>query len=193
MSKTSGKTLAKIVKSKFDRYWLDKINELKHNKHDNLDHNKLRVYKQFKSSFTTEPYIKLVQNRNQRSSLTRLRISAHTLASELLRRSRPVVPLSRRFCAYCQTTTSNGATASKFVDTEQHFMVECGRFGNTRDAMFEKVSNIIKGFKDFTDHDKFITLMCPTTPQLAKKINRYIRFMFKKREEINSGTVLDDL
>ena len=146
-----------------------------------------------KSSFTTEPYIKLVQNRNQRSSLTRLRISAHTLASELLRRAQPVIPMSRRFCAYCQTTASNGATTSKFVDTEHHFMVECGRFGNTRNAMFEKVSKLIKGFKDFTDHNKFLTLMCPTTPQLAKQINRYIRFMLKKREEMNSGAILGDL
>ena len=193
LSQTSGKNLTRIVKSKFDRYWLDKINEIKPDKHDNLDHNKLRVYKLFKSSFTTEPYIKLVRNRNQRSSLTRLRISAHTLATELLRRTRPVIPMDRRFCAYCQTAASFGATANKCVDTEHHFMVECGRFGNTRDAMFNKVSKTIKGFKDFTDHNKFVTLMCPTTPQLAKEINRYIRFMLKKREEINSGAILGDL
>ena len=102
-SKSSGKNLTAIVKSKFDSFWLSKVNEFKAKNNDNLDHNKLRIYRQFKSSFTIEPYITLVRNRNQRSSLSRLRISAHTLATEVLRRCRPVIPLERRFCAYCQT------------------------------------------------------------------------------------------
>ena len=189
LTKTSGKNIAKIVKSKFDKYWLDKINEFKTNKNDNFDHNKLRVYRQFKSSFTTEPYITLVRNRNQRSSLTRLRISAHTLATELLRRTRPVTPINQRFCAYCQTTDSNDTDSNKCIDTEQHFMIECSTFGNTRDAMFDKIANFVPGFKNFPNCKKFSTLMCPTTPQTAKIVNRYIKYMFKKREEIDASTV----
>ena len=189
-SKTSGKKLATIVKSKFDRYWLDKINEFKTNKNDNYDHNKLRVYKLFKSSFTAEPYVTLVRNRNQRSSLTRLRISAHTLATELLRRTKPITPINQRFCAYCKT---DEIAANKSIDTEQHFMVECSAFRNTRDAMFAKIADIIPGFKDFSDFDKFATLMCPTTPQLIKSVNRYIKSMFKKREDFDAGTVLGAL
>ena len=128
ISKTSGKNLTAMVKSKFDKYWLEKVNEFKPNKTDNLDHNKLRVYKQFKSSFTSEPYIRLVRNRNQRSSLTRIRISAHSLATELLRRSRPVIPYSQRVCAYCQPTSTNDNGELRSIDTEQHFMIECNLF-----------------------------------------------------------------
>ena len=87
-NKFVGKKLSSILRGKFDTFWLKKINEIVTNKTDSCDHNKLRVYKQFKSSFTKEPYVEFVRNRNQRSSLTRLRISAHLLATELGRRTR---------------------------------------------------------------------------------------------------------
>ena len=61
-----GRKISIILRSKFDAFWLKQINEIKNNKPDNLDHNKLRIYKQFKSSFTREPYLQLVRNRNQR-------------------------------------------------------------------------------------------------------------------------------
>ena len=199
-SKFSGKNITAIVKGKFDSFWLGKVNEFKSNNIDSLDHNKLRVYRQFKSSFSIEPYIKLVRNRNQRSSLSRLRISAHTLATELLRRARPVIPLEQRFCAYCQTKPpEHEATIGQVVgdsnsgDTEQHFLLSCDVFKNMRNCLFEKVSLLLHGFRGFSDEDKFKTLMCPTTPQLTKLVNRYINFMFQKREKLKMGATLLDL
>ena len=43
--------------------------------------------------------------------------------------------------------------------------------------------------KVVTVHQKFKTLMCPTTPQTTKLVDRYIQSMFKKREQIDLGTV----
>ena len=117
-SPNSGKLITKLLKSRFENLWLQKINEFKANKTDNLDHNKLRTYKTLKLSFSKEPYIEQVRNRNQRSSLTRLRISAHGLASELGRRTQPVTPFDQRFCAYCRI---NQHPNEKFVNTELHF------------------------------------------------------------------------
>ena len=99
----SGKTIMTKIKSKFDSFWVRKINEFKPNKNDPLDHNKLRTYKMFKGSFTREPYIDYIRNRNQRSYLTRLRIGAHSLAIELGRRHRPITPIRERVCLFCQT------------------------------------------------------------------------------------------
>ena len=111
-----------------------------------------------------------------------MRISAHSLASETLRRTRPVTPMSQRFCAYCQDITG-----SKFVDSEQHFVLFCKVFKNTRNNLFDKISSAIPGFKDLSDCKKFATLMCPINPQVAKHTNRYIKFMFQEREKINLG------
>ena len=69
-SPNSGKLITKLLKIRFENLWLQKINEFKANKTDNLDHNKLRTYKSLKLSFTQDPYIEQVCNRNQRSSVT---------------------------------------------------------------------------------------------------------------------------
>ena len=53
-----------VLKIKFYRYWLDFINETKA-KDDQLDQNKLRTYRSYKSSFSREPYVDFVRNRNQ--------------------------------------------------------------------------------------------------------------------------------
>ena len=156
-NKFVGKKLSSILRSKFDIFWLRKINETQTNKNDGLDHNKLRVYKQFKSSFSKEPYIEQVRNRNQRSSLTRLRISAHSLATELGRRTRPITPYQDRTCKYCtdssllrpNQTRSSGilpVNSGRFIDTEIHFLLFCDRFQNTRNCFFTKLALINLGF-----------------------------------------------
>ena len=136
---------------------------------DNLDHNKLRVYRQFKASFSREPYIEHVRNRNQRSSLTRLRVSAHSLATELGRRTRPITPYHRRICTNCQTNTSNTGGS---IDTELHFLIFCDRFESTRNCLFNRIELIHPGFSQLSNENKFLTLMCPTNPQFTKLVSR---------------------
>ena len=104
-SKTSGKAMTSCLKSKFDRFWLDKIKTPKIGT-DGLDHNKLRTYKNLKASFTREPYLDLIRNRNQQSFLSRLRVSSHNLAIERGRYTRPVTPIEQRFCTYCKPPTT---------------------------------------------------------------------------------------
>jgi hypothetical protein len=120
-SHRTGKIVTKNIRGRFDRYWLDKINEVKGT--DGVNHNKLRTYKEFKGSFTIEPYIGLVRNRNQRCDLTRLRISAHNLDVERLRYSRPHVPLDDRRCRFCPTP-GDGSTKPP-VDDEIHAIMDC--------------------------------------------------------------------
>ena len=144
---------------------------------DNFDHNKLRVYKLFKSSFNTEPYISIVRNRNQRSSLGRSRISVHGLTTELGRRTRPVTPFSQRVCVYCQTNQD-----AKFIDTEIRFLLFYVWFQNSRNCLFTKILIINPLFPNLTPKQKFFTLMCQTTPmQTTKLVNR-----FEKRVAIDT-------
>ena len=56
----AGKTIDRLFKSKFDRFYLDEINKLKIGS-DGNDHNKLRLYKQLKVSFKQEPNITNIQ------------------------------------------------------------------------------------------------------------------------------------
>ena len=194
--KKSGKLTTSFLKSKFDRYWLDCINETKTTNNDQQDHNKLRTYKTYKCSFSREPYIDLVKNRNQRSSLSRLRTGSHFLGIERGRWTRPVTPLDKRTCPYCSppstrtpSSPSPGSTPSSPspgpVDDEKHFMVECNRFAAQRTAAFIELSSLLPCFKDMSESDQFITLMCPTQPKSAKIAHRLIKTMFELRDKID--------
>ena len=195
--KSAGKKLTSFLKSKFDRFWLDKVNESKIGL-DNIDHNKLRTYKCYKASFTREPYLDLVRNRNQRSYLTRLRVSSHNLAIERGRHTRPVTPLAQRICKYCkppdppdppsrpctspttpwsQTPRTRSLIAQ--VDNEQHFLMSCPIFSVERNCIFGKMSSIEPNFRTLGDKDKFVKLLCPTSPQMAKLSNKLIKIMFE--------------
>ena len=78
----SSHMILKTGRGCFDRYWLVKLTRTGV---DNEQHNKMLTYNSFKASFSTEPYIPLVQNCNQRCDLTRLYVSAQRLCVETQR------------------------------------------------------------------------------------------------------------
>ena len=69
------------IQSKFISQWK---NVMSYSNNDNNvgTGNKLRTLALFKRSFIYEPYLNIVQNKNEQKELTRLRISAHKLAIE---------------------------------------------------------------------------------------------------------------
>ena len=194
--KNSGKKISATLKSKFDKHWLDCVNQTKTGS-DQRDHNKLRTYKTFKGSFTREPYIDLVRNRNQRAQLSRIRVSSHTLAVERGRWTKPVTPIHERFCDYCSSSvpepvnpTPSSASQpppDRQVDTELHFLIQCPKFKAERNIVFSEMSKFVRSFDQFSDQEKFVTMLCPTEAQSAKLINRFIKTMFDARSKIDNN------
>ena len=83
--RAQGKKVTNAIKSKFDKYWLDNLNSTGSNNSNvtgQSDHSKLRTYRTFKSSFTREPYVDLIRNRNPKSFISRLRTGSHHLIIE---------------------------------------------------------------------------------------------------------------
>ena len=206
-SKTSGKAMTSCLKSKFDRFWLDKIKTPKIGT-DGLDHNKLRTYKNLKASFTREPYLDLIRNRNQRSFLSRLRVSSHNLAIERGRYTRPVTPIEQRFCTYCKPTTTRPSppgtpptppwctaprrtSTTAQADTEFHFLLECPMFEIERNCLFGKMSSIEPDFTLLKKEEKFVKLLGPTNVQMAKLSKKLIKIMFEARNKLDLGQTIN--
>ena len=192
VKKGNAKNCTNLLKSRFDRFWIDCLNVIKTSPNDatdKSDHNKLRTYKKYKASFTREPYIDLVRNRNQRSFLSRLRTGSHHLNIERGRWTRPVTPIGQRTCPYCTPPGSScsgpTSTASPFIDDEQHFLMTCNRFSSLRRCAFEDINFILPKFLELSEHQQFCTLLCPTEPKIAKITNRLIKQMFNGREKID--------
>ena len=179
----AGVVIDKIIQSKFDRFFLDEINLNKIGP-DGLDHNKLRLYKTLKGSFSQEPYVTNIKNRNQRAWLSRYRTSAHSLQIELGRYTRPVTPLCDRLCLHC---------LDGLCDTEQHFILTCKTFQLKRQCFFGRISEFYPGFMSLSDDQKLCVILCPSTPEIAKCASKFLGIMTKIRKEIDWGLNPNDL
>ena len=172
-----GYIIDKTIKGRFDRYFLDEINEIKMGA-DGIDHNKLRLYKTLKGSFKQEPYIANVLNRNQRAWLSRYRTSAHSLRVESGRYTYPVTPLSQRVCVYCD---------SGECDTEQHIILQCNIFKLKRQCVITSVTALCPAFSSLTTEQQLSTILCPATTELAKCVSKYLGIISNVRREIDCG------
>ena len=139
----------------------------------------------FKGSFSEEPYISQLPNRNQRCALTRLRVSAHRLQIELGRYNS--TPLEERFCRYCYTVPQS-------LDTEFHFLFQCNTFSLKRQCFLGKLCSLgISMEENWPDHIKLAKVLCPTSAQAAKCVSKFIAIMERNRNKIDEGTPPDYL
>ena len=149
---------------------------------DGLGHNKLRFFSQLKSSFHPEVYIDKVRNRKNRAWLTRIRISAHTLALETGRWTKPPTPPPERVCTYCSGVSQND---QKFQDNEVHFLLECGIFTTNRVCFLKKIECYVPKILSMSKLDQAKTILCPTKPETAQIVNKFIGIMFQARAKID--------
>ena len=120
----------------------------------------------------------MVNNRNQRSNLTRLRISAHSLEVELLRYKTPPVPYSLRYCGYC---------TMQVPGDEIHFLKFCETFFNQRQCFIGKLGSINPSIHAMSPIEQVKSMLCPTTPKATTLINKFISIMLKARSNIDNG------
>ena len=181
------------LNSNFEIFWKDKINDPKLDK-NNISRNKLRLYCQLKSCFKRENYIDTIQNRNQRLWLSRIRSSAHNLAIEQGRYKD--IPPDQRFCVYCsdggpgpgvRDEGSGAHQAQGEVDCELHFLLKCSRFKTSRLCFFKRMELFVPKISTMNELDQLKFLLCPTTPQAGKLVNKFIGIMFRARSDIDSG------
>ena len=178
-----GNQIDLALKSKFDRFFLDQINEKKFGL-DGMDHNKLRLYNTLKGSFKQEPYINNIKSRNQRVWLTRYRTSAHNLRVESGRYTYPVTPLLQRTCSYCN---------SGECDTELHAMLQCETFKLKRQCFQSRVSAFFPTYPYLTVEQQLATILCPSTTDLAKCVSKYFGIISNARKQIDLGFKKEDL
>ena len=94
---------------------------------------KLRSYSKFqKKTFTFENYIKQFPL-SMRRILTKFRISAHNLAIETGRYTKPIkIPIENRKCFHCSQ-----------VEDQFHVIFECNLYSEERLDFFETLQNVL--------------------------------------------------
>ena len=187
--KPSNKTYLNQIKSKFDIFFLDEINDPKIGP-DGRSHNKLCFYASLKGSFKPELYIEKLHNRSQRAELCRIRVSAHRLGVELGRRTVPITPLHRRTCKYCPVTDDDQNPGN--IDDEYH-LFQCPTFANKQRCLFARIAQVIPNFDNLSFEHKVRTMLCPINTQATKIVNKYIKIIFNARTKLDEGHPLQSL
>ena len=182
-SDRAGAIIKRNIKSKFDTFYLEQINEIKIGI-DGQDHNKLRFYKKLKGSFKIEPYIDLIRNRNQRQWLSRYRTSAHSLRIESGRYTRPVTPVYDRVCKYCD---------GESIDDEMHFILFCNTLKLKRQCFMMRLNVLKPEFDNMTCEERLSFILCPPTIEIAKCVSKFLGIMTNIRKEIDLGLNPHDL
>ena len=82
----------------------------------NINGNKLRTYRLYKTSVQTEHYVSCQLPRTTRRTMALFRSGALPLPVETGRYSRPQIPLNERLCKFCNTNS---------VENEIHCLMLC--------------------------------------------------------------------
>ena len=144
----------------YSKYWEQKI----------ASEAKMRTYVQFKSVFLYEDYLN-IKNEKHRKALTRLRISAHTLAIEHGRYTRPIIPPEKRLCTYCPNDK---------IEDEYHFLLECCNYNTLRSDLENDILNLCKNYQNLTPRNKFLYLLSGGE-LVANHVGEFVHKAFAKR------------
>ena len=132
---------------------------------------KLRSYGKFKKSFQIENYV-LQFPLNIRRNLTKLRISAHNLAIETGRYTKPIkTPVEKRICFHC-----------KKLEDELHFFCECELFTEER-LIFSKTLSTFSSLTISSSRDIFNSFMSCLNGdvEMGRAVCSYINTCFTVR------------
>ena len=108
----------------------------------------MRTYIKFKRSLGFEEYLNL-KNEQHRKAMARFRISAHSLAIERGRYTRPPTPVDKQTCKHCPD----------FVEDEYHFLIHCSKYEIARNKLFCEITQNCRLFPHLNNYEKFIYMM----------------------------------
>ena len=86
-----------------------------------------RLFKKLDVSHLMEPYLVLIEDKNKRTAICKLRLGSHNFNIERGRWNKPKTELSERICEECLC-----------LEDEYHIIVECSRFSLLRKQLIPK-------------------------------------------------------
>lgn len=148
-----------------------KENYLTHWKETTQNQSKLECYLALNRDYTVAEYLSNVTDPKLRKSLTRYRLSEHSLAIEKGRHRQTWLPREDRLCIYCKQGE---------VETELHFLTTCPLYQDIRDIYFPQITNTQREFENRTNIEKLPYLL-GEVQQCANTAARFVSCCDKKR------------
>jgi hypothetical protein len=134
----------------------------------NSETEKLRFFSKILTTFELQKYLTFNINKYAHSLLTKLRLSAHSLAIETGRYCTPTIPANERLCKACKDK----------VEDEHHFLIECPIYNSVRDIFFTLFN------RKFNETTKVTInrLLNPSSSQDLNNICLYLKESYSLRD-----------
>ena len=129
---------------------------------------KMKTYKFLKQSWKVEDYLLRTGNVSDRTALTKLRLSDHSLAIEKGRHEN--INESDRTCPFCPGQ----------VEDEFHFLIKCPTFKYLRKSLLDDVEVLCIGFSYPQDQD-FLMWLLLNNPIISDSTGKFIRSSMELR------------
>ena len=110
----------------------------------------MQCYLALNRQYTMANYLTMVTDQNLRKTLTKYRLSEHSLAIEKGRYRKTWLPVEERLCNHITTAEP---------ETELHFLTKCKKYKTIRQCDFPKCETLTQGFKDLSDENKLPVLL----------------------------------
>lgn len=153
--------LRKHLNLKDKQNWLDKLWDDSGNE---INGNKLRLYREFKKDIFTETYVTSPMSFAHKKHLAMLRCGSLPLEIELGRRTN--VPLEERICKLCNNEN---------IENEVHVLLECPLYDDIRHPLLEYLHDT-----DLTVLQKYYLIL--SKPELQALIGKCIFRIMERRD-----------
>ena len=137
---------------------------------------KLRTFSSFKKFNVLPSYITKPLTFLQRKSFAKIRLGSLELRIESGRFCRPRLEIHERTCQVCESETE-----SPEVETEFHFMFNCNRYVQLRNAWMAKLK-LPDNFSDLPDKEKFDLVF--NEPENVKPTAKFIIDAYSMRSKL---------
>ena len=158
------------MKQSYEMHWRCSLGDKK------SEDGRLYIYRQIKSNFIFEPYLKQVSNFKFRRALTKMRISSTNLEVETGRyanktKNEEFIERSKRFCTICKEKGLN------LIGDESHAVLSCQNFEAQRKKVLDVIKNEVPNFDGLSERNK-LYYMLTCEGGLLNKIGKFFNDIF---------------
>ena len=132
----------------------------------------MQCYLALNRQYTVADYLSTVTDQQLKQTLTKYRLSEHSLAIEIGRHRKIRLPPEERLCCHCTT---------REPETELHFLTKCEKYEQIRQTHFPKLEAIQKGFLNLVDIEK-LPILLGEDPKCSRLAAAYVYACHKYRD-----------
>ena len=132
----------------------------------------MQFYLALNRNFTLAPYLTLITDKNLRTTLTKYRLSEHSLVIEVGRHRQTWLPKEKRLCPHCE---------QGIIETELHFLTQCTKYKDIRQNYLKNNGEVLPEFLLASSEER-LSYLTGENEECLVLAAQYVTSCHKRRE-----------